>query len=140
MIEVGEYVRTKTGIIGKIQYVEYVEIDKGHKVLDECTFDRPIYYEYGEGYYRIYDDEEFEEVILNHSKNIIDLIQPGDYVNGYKIVNIEKEYYNLNLDKVLPLKNPNLIIGNEEGLLTINEILSIVTKEQFKSIEYKVGE
>lgn len=74
-IEVGNYVRTKQGYIAKVIFVEYAEIDKGHRELDICTFDKPIYYEYGEGYYNLYDDEEFEERILNHSKNIMELVQ-----------------------------------------------------------------
>ena len=84
MIEVGEFVRTKDGYISKVKYVEYEEIDKGHKVLDICEFEKPIYYEYGEGYYNLYDDEEFEEIILNHSKNIIDLIEVRRYCRRYK--------------------------------------------------------
>ena len=62
-IEVGEYIRTSAGKIYKITnnnyYMpQYVICEKG--IVDK-------------------------ENIVNHSKNITDLIEVGDYVNGYKI-------------------------------------------------------
>ena len=61
------------------------------------------------------------------SHNIIDLIEVGDYVNGYKVRQDEegKLYY-------------HKIIGYD--LLEKCEIKSIVTKEQFESMSYKVGD
>lgn len=126
-IKVGEYVRT---------------INQGIKKIDDINENAPVNrYKYKTGE-SDWDGEWYGTIktteIVKHSFNIIDLIEVGDYVNGYKIVNIEKEYYNLKLDEVLPLKTPNLIVGNEEGILSINKIKTIVTKEQFKSIEYEV--
>ena len=122
-----------------MKYVDYEEIDKGHKVLDVCEFDKPIYYEYGEGYYNLYDDEEFEEIIKKHSKNIIDLIEVGDYVNGSKLISIdyaEDEFGNC--DKL------HFYYQFEDSEKDINEyydklvIKSIVTKEAFANAEYRV--
>lgn len=62
------------------------------------------------------------------SDSPIDLIQIGDYINGYKVTDIEKD--------------GKIILGNEEQYYGVyaKDIKSIVTKEMFKSIEYKVGE
>ena len=61
------------------------------------------------------------------SENLIDLIQRGDYVNGYKVDNIEKG---------------KLIIGDTtqviEQIVENEDIETVVTKEQFESISYKV--
>ena len=130
-ISINEYVRTKQGYIAKVNFVEIIEKERN---LDICTFDKPIYYEYGEGYYNLYCDEEFEEIIVNHSKNIIDLNEVGDYVNGELVTSVYDENKE---DEQIQIE------VNNQGNYTyyINEdIKSIVTKEQFKSIEYRVGE
>ena len=58
--------------------------------------------------------------IMNHSKNIVDLIEKGDYVNGFIVrAKDEKNIYWDFLKKSFPAK-----IGN------------IVTKEQFSKIRY----
>ena len=62
------------------------------------------------------------------SKNIIGLIKKDDYVNGYKVDFVEDNWivYNRNHPKYI-----NILA---------DDIKSIVTKEQFESMEYKVGE
>ena len=64
------------------------------------------------------------------SHNIIDLIEVGDYVNGYKVTLIASD-------------KRCLYAEDDEGYLieTIetNNIKAIVTKEQFESMSYKVG-
>ena len=66
--------------------------------------------------------------IINASYNIIDLIEVGDYVNGSYVEGfIEKN------------KFQNKLIITEAGMIDNNDIKSIVTKEQFENIEYKVG-
>ena len=70
------------------------------------------------------------------SHNIIDLIEVGDYVNGNKIIKISTDHCGRNI----------LIYGYDDGdrqvVITIyeDEIKSIVTKEQFESMSYKIGE
>ena len=67
--------------------------------------------------------------IINASYNIIDLIEVGDYVNGYKVLNVLDFNDNtrmLSLDKIYDSK------------ITNEDIKSILTKEQFESMEYKV--
>jgi len=63
--------------------------------------------------------------IIKSSPNIIDLIQEGDYVNSYEVVGVKKDY-----------------IYFEDGTYYCKnyQIKSIVTKEQFKSMEYRIGE
>ena len=112
MIEVGEYVRTVKKGIKRID-----------KIFEKCPVNR-----YG---YEIGSDWEGKEYsiikttdIVKHSKNIIDLIEVGDYVNGEKITDI---YYG---SRVSSIKSN----FNEE------DIKSIVTKEQMAQMEYKVKE
>lgn len=109
-IEVGEYVRTKeNGIIGKIEQI-------GVSLFwleDESTF-------------------KIQEKSYKHSKNIIDLVEAGDYVNGYyvrKIANYNNELcvFDLNTMQWTPLTE-------------IDVFYSIVTHEQMQSIEYKLEE
>ena len=78
---------------------------------------------------------ENQDVFASH--NIIDLIEEGDYVNGYKVTAI----YNPNGDDIF-----NFTLIMEHGYKTINPyirhypIKSIVTKEQFDSMKYGVGD
>lgn len=123
--------RTKDGLIRSVRNIEYDEIDAGHKVLDICEFDKPIYYDYGEGYYYLYDEEEFEELILKHSPNIIDLIEVGDYVNGHKVImnkKDSKEFY----------KSKDDFVTCVNYTFEEDEIKTIATKEQMQNIEYRV--
>ena len=110
-MKVGEYVRTKNGIIGKIEIKNFIGYNDW--IIDT------LYYNDDE----IIDDwtcgvKEYD--ILKSSPNIIDLIEVGDYVNGEKVTNI----------------NGILYVKNIGALEEIN-IKSIVTKEQFEAMEYK---
>ncbi len=62
--------------------------------------------------------------IVKHSKNIIDLIEAGDYVNGKYVKEINQ------------YKDGKSIIVLI-GIIDENDIKSIVTKEQFESVGYK---
>ncbi len=78
-----------------------------------------------------------KDTIKKVSYNIIDILEVGDYVNGYKVSAI----YNPNGDEIV-----NITLIMEYGYETINtyiddySINSIVTKEQFEQMAYKVGE
>lgn len=109
MIEVGEYVRTKTGRIYKLGYYNKEE-KRWICVTDEDWF--PVY----------------ESGIAKHSKNIIDLIEEGDYVNGKEVSINAKEY--------ILFKNVGSVVYSETVLP--EDIKSIVTKEMMKSVEYRV--
>lgn len=117
MIEVGEYVRTVKKGIKRID-----------KIFEKCQVNR-----YG---YEIGSDWEGKEYsiikttdIIKHSKNIIDLIEKGDYVNGKYVYSIGTVIGNLP------------IINHTDGTFTPSNLIeSIVTKEQFEQIKYKVKE
>ena len=74
------------------------------------------------------------------SPKIIDLIEVGDYVNGCKIIELAT-----NIDgKVLYLETDITEFDNVYACGHINiyekDIKSIVTKEKFESMEYRIGE
>lgn len=115
-MNIGDYVRTKDGRIGKI-------IDYHNDPTDY--------------YFNCYETDlsmqltEYDNI--KSSPNIIDLIEVGDYVNGCLVLDIaqapKKALYLLEKDNhcaLIPRKN--------------KDIKSIVTKEQFEAMQYKVGE
>lgn len=104
MFKVGEYIRTKNGLIFKA--TEYW--------LSELT-------------------EKIKENIKTHSKNIIDLIEMGDYVNGTKVTNID------NYDGIYTIEWE---YGNVYTTEIINDkfIKTILTHELYEQNCYKVGD
>ena len=82
------------------------------------------------GYYGRTTDND----IAKHSFNIIDLIEVGDYVNGYKVLEIE-DISNCNK------KAYTIFEKNEHCYVRLwktEDIKNIVTHEQFKSVMYEV--
>ena len=114
-LEVGMYVRTKNGCICQILRTTYSKYLSRNKEL--CyEVDRPINV----------NMELYDEDIFKASHNIIDLIEVGDYVNGEKVI--------LKNDGYIEIGTTNDYIGfNNEEL-----VKSIVTKEEFESVSYKV--
>lgn len=119
-IEVGEYIRTNNGYIGKL-------VKKYKHGMIEFKDNEGIFVE------GIID-------IVKHSKNIIDLIQVGDYVNGMRVIETEnKGRFNEETqthEEVILTENYDEWTDN--GVISNKEIKSIVTKEQFESIKYEV--
>lgn len=106
----------------------YVRTKKG-------TFDRLIYKRKNEEEnYIWYNFEERgaitnpENYMLKASFNLIDLIEVGDYVNGLKVIEVRND-----------IKGFGVIIFDENTSIHEWQISSIVTKEQFSQMEYKVG-
>ena len=86
-IKVGEYVRTKTGSIGKLHKISTYKINNKDKKMYLGDF--------GFGVYGIsYKD------VAKHSFNIIDIIEVGDYVNGYKVLNLDVGYVYVDCTKL----------------------------------------
>lgn len=114
MIEVNEYVRTNKGNIGKV-----VEIRLGFNK------DTQLYqnvYMLDNGLWTIL------EYIVNHSKNLIDLIECGDYVNGYLIEEVRISCF-----------SSSIFVHEYEIELHENDIKTILTKESYMANCYKVG-
>ena len=120
-IKVGDYIRTKDGVIAKItDIIEDISID-----CDRDVFDLN-YLAMMEIPYCVKD-----EYIIKSSPNIIDLIEGGDYVNGLKVDKIDEN----------GIYNSNSYDGWLVNIASCNEdIKSIVTKEQFESMEYRIEE
>lgn len=111
-IKVGDYVRTNTGKIDKVinnnYYMsQYIECEKG--IVDK-------------------------ENIVKHSKNIIDLLQVGDYVNGYKVISIDINALN-DCKECIELDRNNTY---EYQWISRNEIETILTKELYQANCYTV--
>lgn len=111
MIEVNEYVRTKDGIIDKV-IIEY----NGKCNNSNCD-EKHISCKYN--YYN-------EKDIVKHSKQLIDLIEVGDYVNGIRILDITGDYV-LTAEYNCCKQRLN------------NKIKTILTKESYIANCYKVG-
>lgn len=106
-IEVGEYVRTRAGHFYKITRIDENGLIYWNKI--QCGW----------------NIEQLKDIVVKHSKNIIDLIEPGDYVNGLRVEYITNEAI--------------FTSGLAHGIL-FEDIRTIVTKEQIASIEYRVEE
>ena len=78
-------------------------------------------------------------VIGNPTNDIMDLIEVGDYVNGSRVEEIE-EY---NGEKYLYLEEMEYSNANQDYINVYckqEDIKSILTKEQFSQMEYRIGE
>ena len=109
------YIRTKDGIIDKILKLNKSYV-KGVSQKDELY---------------AYDIDN----IVKASYNIIDILEKGDYVNGYLVTYVYKpdgnEVFRIEIERDT-LKGH--IIDKS------SQIKSIVTKEQMEKMEYKVEE
>lgn len=122
-IKPGDYVRTNKGLIGKFirEYTPVypeprewlIETDNGETSIIEC-------------------DYHFIDI---SSERIIDLIKPGDYVNGEKVARIN-EPCSLNGKRTIIQTQLNKEF--DYNSIYENEIKTIVTKEQFEEMEYGV--
>lgn len=115
-LEPNMYVRTKWGYICKIININNFR-EPSMKYGVEASYLKDIMF--------IGDDD-----ILKASYNIIDLIEVGDYVNGYYVEDVLKTFV-------------NVAVGSnyfQSPTIYEKDIKSIVTKEQFESMSYKVGE
>ena len=117
-LELGEniYVRTKDGIIAKVDYIDD----------DTIFFDKDLYRTYGDSIDFLEKDNL--ERIIKASYNIIDILEVGDYVNGVEIINIDDEWITMS-DKQVPILKS---IAN--GM-----IKSVITHEQIEQISYRIG-
>lgn len=104
------YVRTKKGEI-----FDCYESEQMHK---------PIYYPKKSKTNGYIDYED----VYKKSDNIIDILEVGDYVNGYKVRDIN------NIAGFVIVNTSSI---SENTIFSYN-IKSIVTKEQFEAIKYEI--
>ena len=112
-IEVGDYVRTDNGEIHKV-----IDIEKGSIKIKS----------------------QYKEwiglcCIANHSKQLIDLIEVGDFVNGYRVISVDYDVTNDTTECIELDLNSNY----QYNFISIRQIQTILTKEQFEANCYKVG-
>ena len=116
-IKVGAYARSRSGHIGKIRVI----------------IDHMIFLNENNYYHHVNDIEA--------SCDLLDLIKPGDYVNGCKVkqVNCKLEYIDDDSDTgVNEVYNGLEIDGYPTWIYSKGEIESVVTKEEFEEISFKV--
>ena len=110
VIEAGEYVRTENGKIDKVvsnnHYTEkYIEAEKGFI---------------------------FRNSIVKHSKQLIDLIEVGDIVNGMEVLDIHKPR---DLWEPTEIK----VDSRYTNFILAKDIKTILTKERYMANCYKIG-
>jgi len=123
-LEVGMYVKTKYGEIARID--KCLGEDSTYKNMEHYETDRMVT--------KFNNFILYKEDIEKASHNIIDLIEVGDYVNSEKVTLVQK-YAKVNY------KQGTCLIQTDAYDINDNEqflIKSIVTKEQFESMQYKV--
>lgn len=134
-LEVGMYVRNERGIakylgLGKDVLTNNESNQFKHYAMQHL-FDEPIF-DVGHDWGDTLSEEEFRNIdryiIGEPSESIIDLIQVGDYVNGYKVQIITDK-----IEKYLGYK-----LGACYVRLETFGIRDIVTKEQFNNVRYEV--
>lgn len=114
--------------IMKLEVGMYVRTPKGIAKIEEITEDRTeIYFNCDTGLSisflkKDFTQEEMAE-FYKHSYNIIDLIEVGDYVNGYLII-----------------RKTTTLLTKQLSNIEASDIKSIVTREQFESMQYKVDQ
>ena len=123
MIKVGDYIRTKEFGIRKITFIDEIALECGEYSFET---DKSI---------PEFCDFSGEDIIGKPSPNITDLIEVGDYVNGKKVLNVAIDYI---FDYSEEIKIVYFDKDKKDYIYSKEDIKTIVTKEQFKSMEYEV--
>lgn len=112
------YVRTKDGRMGKL--MGYMAFNENKIAIWTNTTEEGI---------KITPVVD-KDTIVKANYNIIDILEVGDYVNGYKVIDIvENDIY-----------ISDYYAESYIGIVKAKDIKTIVTKEQFEQMVYKVGE
>lgn len=117
---------------------EYVRIDKDHRIIAlgiakvVKTINETIYVKNNFELPITIDKNS----ISKHSKNIVDLIEVGDIVNGYKVINVINEEP-CPSGKCIDIDSSK---DSSECTLWEEDIRTILTKEQYEANCYKVEE
>ncbi len=123
----GMYIRTKYN-----DFCNMVAIRKMDEIDDDGSFwiDDYIIDTYGDEQNKLH-----EENVEFASEDIVNVIKPGDYVNGYLVTAVSKDVYG----ETIVFVGQRLI--EEAGYYRSyysKDIKTIVTKEQFENMAYEV--
>ena len=123
----GMYIRTKYN-----DFCNMVAIRKIDEIDDDGSFwiDDYIIDTYGDE-----QDKLHEEDVEFASEDIVNVIKPGDYVNGYLVTTVSKDAYG----ETIVFVGQRLI--EEAGYYRSyysKDIKTVVTKEQFENMAYEV--
>ena len=129
-MKVGDYIRTNDGYIAKYLGCKTNSANQLFHYFDG-TIRNIASYVYEEDKF-LWDDEL--KNIIKTSPNIIDLIEVGDYVNGERVFGFGKFEYDDGTEEITSLTLDKTISCLPK------DIKSMLTKEQFESMEYKVKE
>lgn len=130
-LEIGKYVRTCNGTIFKIVggNEDKWDIDISYSCLSRLEDEDYTSYAYNK------NNSFFKALAKKASHSLIDLIEVGDYVNGYLVTTVSKDAYG----ETIVFVGQRLI--EEAGYYRSyysKDIKTIVTKEQFNSVKYEV--
>lgn len=118
-LKIGNYVRTKYEIRKIVDIMVYPSGAMFYRINKEFVSEEPKYY-----------DTIIEKDIIKASDKLIDLIEVGDYVNGLIVNDIVTD---IDGTKIFNLFKQLSYFENDD-------IKSIVTKESFEQMSYKVGD
>lgn len=117
-IEVGDYVRTRAGHFYKITRIDENGLIYWNKI--QCGWSM----------------EQLKDIVVKHSKQLIDLIEVGDIVNSCIVVGFGYECVNGNKEKSILVEGKYTKVN----FALLNwDIKTILTKEQMMVNCYKVG-
>lgn len=130
ILELNEYVRTKNGIIAKV-----IGVQSGG--IETYFFDKEVH-----NLFNYLNGLVVENVVVKHSFNIIDLIEiedlvsviDGDTTAVCEVIGAEIRDENFRKTNEIGVR----YMSDEIDIIPLKRIKSIVTKEQFKSMEYEV--
>ena len=125
MIEVGDFIRTNNGLLGRVNKIEL----KGSGVRYAGEFITDTIIQFNDG--KVYERRVRDKNIVKHSKNIIDLIEVGD------ILKLDDEFTEYRLIDVF---DESIIEGLKQDVKTGIKIKSILTKEQYMQNCYEIPE
>lgn len=107
-IKVGEYVRTRKG---KIDIFSKIDDEELMAICEKNKY--------------------WLSEITKHKEKLIDLIEVGDYVNGARVGDID-------IDNDEEEGTGEKYLWCNERAIFEEDIKTVITKEQFKNMEYKV--
>lgn len=126
----------------EIEVNEYVRLARNqgiNKIIDiydkKYELETDIANEWGE-FTCILEEYQLKDEIINHSKHLIDLIEVGDFVNGYRVISVDYDVTNDTTECIELDLNSNY----QYNFISIRQIKTILTHEQFEANCYKVGE